>query len=123
DVQTTLVAPGGATMVEFKADYPGKYILVDHSLSRLEKGLAGCRTVTGEADAEIFSTSEKIDANSGHCPARRHRGASRNGTGPPRAARFSFCVIGPVAGTHRRGRRPGPGRSAMIGAWRDRAHP
>ena len=66
DVQTTLVAPGGATMVEFKADYPGKYILVDHSLSRLEKGLAGFLTVTGEADAEIFSTSEKIDANSGH---------------------------------------------------------
>src|SRR5699024_3458670 len=29
DVQTTLVAPGGATMVEFKTEYPGKYILVD----------------------------------------------------------------------------------------------
>src|SRR3546814_5477289 len=39
DVQTTTVAPGGATMVELKADYPGHYILVDHALSRVEKGL------------------------------------------------------------------------------------
>ena len=29
DVQTTLVPPGGATMVEFKVDYPGRYLLVD----------------------------------------------------------------------------------------------
>src|SRR3546814_4248120 len=41
DVQTTLVPPGGATMVEFKVDYPGRYILVDHALSRTEKGLVG----------------------------------------------------------------------------------
>src|SRR3546814_10623295 len=34
DVQTTLVPPGGATMVEFRVDYPGRYILVDHALSR-----------------------------------------------------------------------------------------
>lgn len=66
DVQTTLVPPGGATMVEFKVDYPGKYILVDHALSRAEKGLAGFLTVTGKADAEIFSTDQPIDAASGH---------------------------------------------------------
>jgi nitrite reductase (NO-forming) len=66
DVQTTLVPPGGATMVEFKVDYPGKYILVDHALSRAEKGLAGFLTVTGEADPTIFNTEEAIDAASGH---------------------------------------------------------
>ncbi|GHD64922.1 hypothetical protein GCM10007164_01320 [Luteimonas padinae] len=66
DVQTTLVPPGGATMVEFKVDYPGKYILVDHALSRAEKGLAGFLTVTGEADATIFDSKEGIDASSGH---------------------------------------------------------
>ena len=38
DVQTTLVPAGGATMVEFVADYPGKYTLVDHALSRAERG-------------------------------------------------------------------------------------
>ena len=54
DVQTTLVAPGGATIVDFKVDYPGKYMLVDHALSRVGKGLAGVLEVTGPADDRIF---------------------------------------------------------------------
>ena len=66
DVQTTIVPPGGATMVEFKVDYPGKYILVDHALSRAEKGLAGFLTVTGEADAKIFNSNQAVDHSSGH---------------------------------------------------------
>src|SRR6266511_3784941 len=35
DVQSTLVPPGGATMGEFQVQVPGRYILVDHALSRL----------------------------------------------------------------------------------------
>jgi len=66
DVQTTVVPPGGATMVEFDVDYPGRYILVDHALSRAEKGLAGFLHVKGDADATIFETKEHIDAASGH---------------------------------------------------------
>jgi nitrite reductase (NO-forming) len=54
DVQTTLVPTGGAAMVEFKADVPGRYILVDHSLSRLQRGLAGFLIVEGEENPEIF---------------------------------------------------------------------
>ncbi len=54
DVQTTTVAPGGATVVEFQVDYPGEYILVDHALSRMEKGLAGVLTVKGDKDDSIF---------------------------------------------------------------------
>lgn len=54
DVQTTTVAPGGATMVEFGLDVPGRYILVDHALSRLERGLAGFLYAEGEADPEVF---------------------------------------------------------------------
>ena len=46
DVQTTLVPPGGATMVEFKLQVPGRYILVDHALSRMQRGLAGYLYVT-----------------------------------------------------------------------------
>ncbi len=38
NVQTILVPAGGATVVEFAIDEPGHYLLVDHSLSRLEKG-------------------------------------------------------------------------------------
>ena len=58
DVQTTLVAPGGATMVEFKVDYPGQYMLVDHAISRVEKGLAGHLHVKGEANPSVFRSPE-----------------------------------------------------------------
>ncbi len=54
NVQTTSVAPGGATMVEFGIDVPGRYILVDHALSRLEKGLAGFLLAEGEEQEEIY---------------------------------------------------------------------
>ena len=33
DVQTITVPPGGATVVEFKVEVPGNYMLVDHALS------------------------------------------------------------------------------------------
>ena len=54
DVQTTTVAPGGATMVEFEVDYPGRYLLVDHALSRMERGLVGFLHVSGPKDGTIF---------------------------------------------------------------------
>ena len=54
DVQTTLVAPGGATLVEFKLNYPGSYLLVDHALSRVGKGLVGALAVQGVADTAIY---------------------------------------------------------------------
>ena len=66
NVQTTTVAPGGATMVEFKVEVPGRYILVDHALSRMEKGLAGFLYVTGKENPEVFHTESKPDASSGH---------------------------------------------------------
>jgi nitrite reductase (NO-forming) len=53
-VQTTLVPPGGATMVEFGLEVPGNYILVDHALSRLQRGLAGFLVVEGPDAPEIF---------------------------------------------------------------------
>ena len=66
NVQTTTVAPGGATMVEFKVEVPGRYILVDHALSRLEKGLAGFLYVTGADNTEVFHSATPIDPKSGH---------------------------------------------------------
>jgi nitrite reductase (NO-forming) len=65
DVQTTTVAPGGAAMVEFKVDVPGRYILVDHALSRLERGLAGYLYVDGPDNPTVF-TGPKLTAGSGH---------------------------------------------------------
>lgn len=65
DVQTTLVPPGGATMVEFTLDVPGRYILVDHALSRAERGLAGYLYAEGEENPEIFSGTGTADT-AGH---------------------------------------------------------
>ncbi len=55
DVQTTTVPPGGATMVEFGLEVPGNYILVDHALARLQRGLAGFLVVEGPANPEVFN--------------------------------------------------------------------
>ena len=63
DVQTTLVAPGGATITEFKVDYPGKYLLVDHALSRVGKGLVGVVEVSGEADSAVY---QPLDGGAHH---------------------------------------------------------
>jgi nitrite reductase (NO-forming) len=54
DVQTVSVPPGGATVVEFKLDVPGKYMLVDHALSRVNRGLAGVLDVTGPENTAIY---------------------------------------------------------------------
>lgn len=54
DVQTISIAPGGAWAVEFTLDVPGRYILVDHALSRLERGLVGFLYAEGEDQPEIF---------------------------------------------------------------------
>ena len=55
DVQTTLVPPGGATTVELKLEVPGRYILVDHALSRLQRGLAGYLYAEGDPNPDIFN--------------------------------------------------------------------
>lgn len=54
DVQTTLVSAGGATVVEFELDVPGKYILVDHALARLERGLVGFLYAEGAGNPTIY---------------------------------------------------------------------
>jgi nitrite reductase (NO-forming) len=48
DVQTVMVPPGAATIAELKLDVPGKYMIVDHALSRVERGLAGVLQVEGQ---------------------------------------------------------------------------
>ncbi|PJF29865.1 MAG: nitrite reductase, copper-containing [Phototrophicales bacterium] len=65
DIQTTLVPTGGAVIVEFKVDVPGTYILVDHSLSRLERGLVGYLIVEGEPQPDIYH-SNVVGEESGH---------------------------------------------------------
>jgi len=56
NVQTTVVPAGGATIVEFETNVPGDYVLVDHSLARLERGAWGLLGVTGPANPEIYTS-------------------------------------------------------------------
>lgn len=63
-IQTVLVPPGGAVITELKLEVPGNYLLVDHALSRLERGLVGIIHVEGAPNPEIFDG--KVEPGSGH---------------------------------------------------------
>jgi nitrite reductase (NO-forming) len=70
DVQTTHVPAGGATTVEFTAEVPGDYLLVDHAIFRTDKGAAGTIHVMGPENPEVFEprqwSSEIRGENPGH---------------------------------------------------------
>ena len=55
NVQTTAVLPGGSSIVEFTVDVPGKYLLVDHALARMNMGAWAVLEVTGERTPDIYS--------------------------------------------------------------------
>lgn len=66
DVQTVTVAPGGATVVDLKFEVPGSYIMVDHALSRVDRGGAGIIEVTGPEDHAIFKTAPGVTTHMEH---------------------------------------------------------
>jgi nitrite reductase (NO-forming) len=53
-VQTTVVPPGGATVIEFKPLVPGSYKLVDHALVRVARSLIASIEVSGPPYPELF---------------------------------------------------------------------
>lgn len=56
NVQTTIVPPGGASILEFKIDVPATYVLVDHAIFRaFNKGALGLLKVEGEANPLIYT--------------------------------------------------------------------
>lgn len=58
NVQTTLIPAGGATIVEFRVDVPGEFLMVDHAIFRTQKGAAGVLRVEGEAEPSIFAGAD-----------------------------------------------------------------
>jgi nitrite reductase (NO-forming) len=52
--QTVAVPPGGAAIFELKAKRGGHYVLVDHALSRVERGLEGVLIVDGPRDDDLM---------------------------------------------------------------------
>jgi nitrite reductase (NO-forming) len=62
NVQTTLIPAGGSAIVEFKAEVPGTYIIVDHSIFRaFNKGALGMLKVEGPQNMVLYSGKE-VDA-------------------------------------------------------------
>ncbi len=54
-VQTLLVPPGGALVVDVYFDVPANYILVDHALTRtFHKGAVGIIEVTGDTNSTVY---------------------------------------------------------------------
>ena len=72
NVQTTVIPPGGAAIVEFTARLPGNYTLVDHALFRaFNKGAVGTLTVSGPESPMVYSgkQADTLYAGDGTRPA------------------------------------------------------
>ncbi|MDP2119580.1 MAG: hypothetical protein Q8K28_06730 [Hoeflea sp.] len=54
---------GGAAAVDMKLEVPGEYLLVDHALSRVARGLVGTLIIEGPEQPDIFR--EGIDKRLG----------------------------------------------------------
>ncbi|SDY71293.1 copper-containing nitrite reductase [Citreimonas salinaria] len=54
NVQTISVPPGGAAAVDIKLEVSGDYVLVDHALSRVARGLVGTLSVEGEEQPDVI---------------------------------------------------------------------
>ncbi len=56
NVQTTAIPAGGASIVDFEVDVPGKYTLVDHAIFRaFNKGAVGILDVVGPENEAIYT--------------------------------------------------------------------
>lgn len=65
-VQTTMIPAGGAAIVEFKLDVAGDYVMVDHSIFRIDRGALGILHVTGVASPAVFRPHNEGAIGSGH---------------------------------------------------------
>ena len=57
------VPPGGAVVTEFKTHVPGAYSIVDHALSRAERGLADILYVEGAPTPDILNSASPQPAH------------------------------------------------------------
>jgi hypothetical protein len=79
-------------MVDFKTQVSGTYILVDHSLGRLQKGAVGFLDVEGPPDPKIFLSSNRAPkALTSFAPSPRSQGSQL-------VAAVTSCVLGDSMG-------------------------
>ena len=106
NVQTTMVPAGGATVVDFRVEVPGTYVLVDHSLLRaFNKGAVGHLRVTGDERRVVYSGQEVDEVYLGEASeaAIDARAAAPVGdTDAIRRARGESTFIGVCSNCHQR---------------------
>ncbi|MEW6141799.1 MAG: copper-containing nitrite reductase [Chloroflexota bacterium] len=72
-IQTTLVPPGGAVVVDLKLEVPGDFVLVDHAISRaMDKGALGILKVSGLDNPEIYKGPREAPPDSSGKPVMGH---------------------------------------------------
>jgi len=69
-IQTTSIPPGAATIVELKASMPGQFTMMDHAMSRMEKGDMAILQVKGPENTALMhagpaSTTGEVQEISG----------------------------------------------------------
>src|SRR3546814_14375991 len=57
DVQTVAVAPGAATVAELTFDVSGRFVMVYHALSRMERGLLAHLALAGPSAPMVCDTA------------------------------------------------------------------
>lgn len=74
NIQTTIIPAGGAAIVEFVAEVPGKLVFVDHALARMNKGAWATAIVKGDENPEIFTAIKSTTTTTVSMPGMDHRG-------------------------------------------------
>ena len=76
NVQTTVIPPGGAAIVEFGVEVPGTYLLVDHSMFLgMNKGAVGQLIVEGSVLEDATATPATLSGDGGEVTLRVHQRA------------------------------------------------
>ena len=57
DLQTILVPPGSASILEFTPLVPGMYTFLDHSAAHCEKGAMGEINITGATISDLYRSA------------------------------------------------------------------
>lgn len=82
NIQTTLIPAGGAAVVEFQVFVPGNYLIVDHSIFRINKGALGLLVVEGPPRPDIYCEFEN-DSCSGNGSNQRDITSATSATAEP----------------------------------------
>jgi nitrite reductase (NO-forming) len=86
NVQTTLIPPGGASIVELRVPVEGNFVLVDHSIIRaFNKGAMGILKVEGKGNPEIYSGKQDYQPYFGDESVASQLSAKKGPAAPPSA--------------------------------------